>query len=151
MITLTRTQSDHPDFQRLVMELNRYLAGVNGETHDFFMQFNQTDHLRHVIVAYEEGRAVGCGAMRAFDETAMEIKRMFVPIDCRGRGVASAVLQELEQWAGELGFLRCILETARSMHDAVGLYTKAGYTVIPNYGPYAEVETSVCFEKQLPG
>lgn len=148
MITLKRTTSDNPDFQGLVSELDKYLAIRNGEAHEFFAQFNQIDRIKHVVLAYEEERAVGCGAMKEHQPGIMEIKRMFVPAEQRGKGIASAVLSELEGWAKELGCSKCILETGGDMKEAVALYTKRRYRVIPNYGQYAGVADSICFEKE---
>ena len=74
---------------------------------------------------------------------------MFVPVEMRGKGIAVAVLKELENWARELGFEKCILETGDKMQEAIGLYKKCGYYIIPNYGQYEKVERSICFEKML--
>jgi putative acetyltransferase len=149
MLTLKRTTSDHPDFRHLVALLDQYLAERNGNTHGFYSQYNKLDLIRNVVVVYEDDEAVGCGAMKAYDKDTMEIKRMYVPVEKRGNGIASKVLKDLENWARELGFNRCVLETGKSMTDAVGLYTKSHFKVIPNYGQYANVENSVCFEKEL--
>ncbi|WP_431216480.1 GNAT family N-acetyltransferase [Puia sp. P3] len=48
--------------------------------------------MREVIVAYEEGALVGCGAIRAFTNEATEVKRMYVRPDRRGLGIASTIL-----------------------------------------------------------
>jgi len=105
--------------------------------------------LRHVVVAYKKDAPVGCGAIKPYDDATMEVKRMFVPLEHRGSGVAVAVLHELEHWAKELGFGKCILETGIKMPEAIGLYKKSGYSQIDNYGQYAGVASSVCFEKSL--
>ncbi len=149
MITLKRTNSEDIDFQSLVHELDKDLAIRDGEDHDFFDQFNKIDMLKHVVVAYKGEVPVGCGAIKKYDEETMEVKRMFVPLELRGHGIASLVLQELEQWAAELGFGKCILETGIKMPEAIRLYQKSSYTQIRNYGQYAGVESSVCFEKVL--
>lgn len=148
-MTLTRTASDNPDFRFLVTELDKYLAVRNGDANDFFIQFNKVDHIKHVVLASENDQTVGCGAMKEYEPGIMEIKRMFVPAKHRGKGIASAVLRELETWAKELGYKKCILETGNDMLEAVGLYTKSGYRIIPNYGQYENVADSVCFEKEL--
>lgn len=149
MITIRRTSSDNADFRFLVSELDRYLAIRNGEANDFFVQFNQIDQIKHVVLAYENDEVAGCGAMKEYDPGSMEIKRMFVPGEKRGKGIASTVLKELEIWAKELGYGKCILETGNDMKEAVGLYKKSNYQIIPNYGQYENVAGSVCFEKEL--
>jgi putative acetyltransferase len=149
MFTFLRTDSTNTDFINLVKELNAYFAVIDGEDHAFYNQFNKIENLKNVIVAYENDKAVGCGAIRAFSTGAMEVKRMYVLPVCRGKGIASKILAELEICAKELGHNTCILETHKKQADAVALYSKAGYKVIPNYGQYANMETSVCFEKTL--
>ncbi|MFA6261450.1 MAG: GNAT family N-acetyltransferase [Bacteroidia bacterium] len=149
MHSLHRTTSSDPDFQKLVIELDNDLAIRNGDSNTFFAQYNKIDLIQHVVVAYEDKIPVGCGAMKAYDATAMEIKRMFVPVEQRGKGIAACVLMELQQWAKELGYQKCVLETGDKMPEAIALYKKNGFSIIPNYGPYAEVESSVCFEKEI--
>jgi ribosomal protein S18 acetylase RimI-like enzyme len=58
-------------------------------------------------------------------------------------------LGELEPWATELAYENCLLETGKRQPEAIGLYKKNGYKLIPNYGQYAEMGNSVCFEKSL--
>lgn len=149
MYKVKRTDSDDSDFQRLVIELDKDLAIRDGEDHAFFAQFNKIAAIKHVVVAYEAGDAVGCGAIKEYEENIVEVKRMFVPLEKRGKGIASIVLGELESWAKELGYQKCILETGKKQPEAIRLYQKNNYTTIKNYGQYANVESSVCFEKQL--
>jgi GNAT superfamily N-acetyltransferase len=74
---------------------------------------------------------------------------MFVLPSQRNKGVASLVLNALENWAKELHYPKCILETSTKQPDAIALYTKNAYKIIPNYAPYENVAVSVCFEKIL--
>ena len=148
-LTIIRTNSENADFLQLVQELDRYLAIRNGDSNDFFAQFNKVENLAQVVLVYLDNIPVGCGAIKEFDSETMEIKRMFVPNNLRGKGIASQVLRELEVWTKELGYKKTILETGKDMVDAVGLYQKNQYQIIPNYGQYIEVESSVCMEKIL--
>ena len=149
MVNMIRTDSDNPDFRELVRLLDLDLAIRDGEEHAFYSQFNQLDKIRYAIVAYSENLPVGCGALRAYSQDAVEVKRMFVLPELRGRGIAGQVLAELETWAGELGFASCMLETGKKQPEAIHLYQKAGYELIPNYGQYLEVENSVCMGKKI--
>ena len=149
MIELRRTNSDNADFRELVRALDQDLAIRDGEDHSFFAQFNKIDSIRHVVVAYQNDIPVGCGAIKQYDAETMEVKRMFVPLALRGQGIASRVLTELEQWCKELHFKKCILETGEKQPEAIRLYHKNNYKVIPNFGQYADVASSVCFEKTV--
>lgn len=149
MIQLIRTSSDNEDFASLVGELDQELAERDGAEHAFFAQFNKIDRIKYVVLAYENQEALACGAIKAFDESSMEVKRMYAKRACRGKGIASLVLKELENWALELGYKTCVLETGIRQPEAIRLYEKNGYTLIPNYGQYAEVADSRCFEKKL--
>ena len=148
-MTIKRTSSSDPGFTRLVRQLDADLAIRDGNQHDFYHQFNGIDQLKQVVVAYENNEAIGCGAIKELDSQSMEIKRMFTLPALRGKGIAFQVLTELEKWTAELGFKRCILETGKKMPEAIRLYQKSGYSQIPNYGQYAGIDNSVCFEKSL--
>lgn len=149
MFTILRTNSDNKDFIELVKQLDTFLAEVDGSEHAFYAQFNKTDKLKYVVIAYEDARPVACGAIREFDPRTMEVKRMYTLSGYRGKGIASKVLAELETWAAELSYTICVLETGKRQPEAIRLYEKSGYKNIPNYGQYAGMENSVCFEKTL--
>lgn len=149
MVRLIKTNSENKDFIELVKYLDSELAQRDGEDHSFFAQFNKIDKIKYVVIAYENDLPVSCGAIKEFDEYSMEVKRMFTFVEHRGKGIASIVLAELEKWAYDLSFSKCILETGIKQPEAIRLYKKNGYELIPNYGQYAGVETSRCFEKKL--
>lgn len=148
-ITLLRTDSGNDDFQQLVRQLDSDLGIRDGKDHSFYAQFNKIDMIRHVVVAYDQGKPVGCGAIKQYDDNTMEVKRMFVPVENRGQGIASIILKELESWSKELKYQKCILETGKRQPEAISLYQKNNYIIIPNFGQYKGVENSVCFEKVL--
>jgi GNAT superfamily N-acetyltransferase len=151
MLDIVRTDSSNPDFIQLVQLLDADLAFRDGAEHSFYAQFNKIDNIKNVVLAFEEGHAVGCGAIKQFNPRTMEVKRMYVVTEKRGRGIAGKILTELEHWAVELRYETCILETGRKQPEAIALYTRCGYNRTSNYGQYAGVENSVCFEKQLRG
>jgi len=146
---IARTTADNADFRALVQLLDQDLRVRNGEADAFYAQYNKLDHIRYAVVAYLDGEAVGCGAIKEFTPQQMEVKRMYVRSAHRGQGAAPAVLAELEQWARELGYAYCVLETGLMNPEAIRLYDKSGYQRIPNYGQYAGVESSVCMQKAL--
>jgi GNAT superfamily N-acetyltransferase len=148
-IELLRTDSDNADFRELVHLLDADLAIRDGAEHAFYAQFNKIDKIREVVVAYKNEKAVGCGAFRKYTENSVEIKRMFVRAENRERGIARQILAELESWAKELNYSECILETGLKQPEAISLYQKSGYQIIPSYGQYLNVENSVCMRKLM--
>ena len=149
MLSLKKTNSENQDFIGLVALLDADLKIRDGEDHDFYNQFNKIDSIKHVLVAYFNEVPVGCGAIKEYDAHITEVKRMYVLPKFRGQGIASKILIELEQWASDLSYKKCILETGIMQPEAIALYNRCGYTIIPNYGQYSGVENSYCFEKQL--
>ena len=147
--SLLRTDASHPGFCQLVTELDKDLAIRDGNEHAFFAQFNKLHDINHVVVVMDGELPVGCGAFKPFADGVVEVKRMYVPTAHRQKGIASLVLNELERWADELGYGRCVLETGQKQPEAIALYNKRGYRLTPNYGQYIGVESSVCFEKEL--
>jgi GNAT superfamily N-acetyltransferase len=149
MITLLRSDSENNDFRELVKLLDADLAIRDGEEHSFYSQFNKIDKIKHVVIAYEDKIPVGCGAIKEYTYDTMEVKRMFVSPQNRKKGIASKILTGLENWALELSYSKCILETGKKQPEAIELYKKSGYNIIPNYGQYTGVVNSICFEKTL--
>lgn len=149
MLKIIRTDSNNEDFQDLVRLLDAELKVRDGAEHDFYAQFNKLDLIKHVVLADENDQTIGCGAFKQYDEKSVEIKRMFVRLEQRGKGVAVEILNELENWAIENGFKFAVLETGFNQPEAIRLYEKSGYKVIPNYGQYEGVENSVCMKKTL--
>lgn len=149
MLRLIRTTSENTDFQQLVQLLDRDLAQRDGDEHGFYAQYNKIDLIKHAVVAYAGDEPVGCGAFKEYAPDSVEIKRMFVLPVHRQRGVARAVLAELEGWAAELGYATCVLETGKRQPEAIALYQRSGYAFTPNYGQYIGIDNSVCLRKRL--
>lgn len=149
MVELIRTNSENVDFLELVKLLDVELSVRDGDDHAFYAQFNKPVGLNGVVVAYAEKESVGCGAIKKYSGDIVEIKRMFVHPEKRGLRIGSVILSELEIWAAELGFAECILETGFKQPEAIALYKRSGYEVIPNYGQYVGVDSSVCMKKAI--
>ncbi|MGB1170368.1 MAG: GNAT family N-acetyltransferase [Flavobacteriaceae bacterium] len=147
MSKIVRTDAKNSDFLRLISELDAYLRITDGDDHEFYNQFNTLEKIKNVVIAYQNDKAIGCGAFRAIDKKTVEIKRMFVKKKYRGTKTASSILQALEEWVSEEGFKKCILETGDRQIEAIKFYIKSGYIKIANYGQYAQMDNSNCFEK----
>ena len=147
MSKIVRTDAKNSDFLRLISELDAYLRITDGDDHEFYNQFNGLDNIKNVVIAYQDNQAIGCGAFKKLDNETIEIKRMYVKFAHRGSGTAQAILNSLELWASEKDFKKCILETGDRQIEAIKFYKKAGYIRIANYGQYAQMDNSNCFEK----
>jgi GNAT superfamily N-acetyltransferase len=101
------------------------------------------------LVAWFDEEPVGCGGVRAHAGDVGELKRMYVTPGARRRGIARAVLTELETRARGLGYARLRLETGVRQPEAIGLYRSAGYEPIAPYGVYRDEPLSRCFEKRI--
>ena len=103
---IKRTDSGNTDFIEFVHQLDAELASRDGDQHSFYAQFNKIDQIKHAIVIYEGDSPIGCGAIKPFAENTMEIKRMYTLPACRGKGIASRILLELDA----LGFPTVFVE-----------------------------------------
>jgi len=146
---IVRTNSENVGFIELVSFLDQDLAERDGDDHSFYAQFNKIDTIKYVVLVFDQDVPIACGAMKEFDKQTMEIKRMYTTNNRRGKGIAARILNELEIWATELSYSKCVLETGINQSEAIGLYKKSGYSIIPNYGQYANVQDSRCFEKVI--
>lgn len=148
MIVIKKTTSDDLDFKYLTRLFDDYLVDIDGDEKDFFALYNQI-YIQNVLICYDNETAVGCGAYKEYEPKVAEIKRMFVLPEQRGKGIAASLLNQLELWAAESGYTSCILETSVRLESAIALYKKAGYEIIPNYGQYVGVQSSVCMKKTI--
>ncbi len=112
----------------------------------------------HFIVRYDGSRPVAMGGWRfsdvvrvqlGFDDRVVELKRMYVVPDRRGRGHARRVLRHLEQSAATAGAGWMVLETGSMQPEAVALYRSCGYVDVPAFGHYAGSPHSIHLGKRL--
>jgi putative acetyltransferase len=151
-VTIAAEPFDSPDARRLISALDAHLSSRYPPEQRFGPNLKPEQlaaGLGTFVVARVDGRAVGCGAVRLLDESTVEVKRMYVEPELRGRGVAKDVLAYLEAAGRELGAQRSVLETGIYQDEAIGLYRWAGYSQVECWGEYAGSPTSVCFEKKI--
>ena len=148
-VQLKRTINSDVDFRLLISKLDNELNDVHDNQRQVYDQYNQVDLIQTVVVAYIENLPVACGCFKPFDRNTVEIKRMFVLPDFRGKGISKIILNELENWAKEMGFTKTVLETGIKLPSAIALYQKSGYSRAENYGVYKDLGDSICFEKSL--
>lgn len=146
---ILRTNSDNKDFRKLVRLLDQDLNGINGEEQADYDKHNVIDFLDTIVLYYMGSTPVACGAFKEYEKDTVEIKRIYVNRDYRGRGISKLVVKELEIWAKELGNKKAILETGMLQKAAIGLYERLNYVVIDNYEPYVNLPNSLCMGKSL--
>ena len=105
------------------------------------------------ILVWQEGKAVGCGAVRPLSDDLSgetgELKRIFVTASARRQGISRLLMARLQEEARRLGYKRLCLETGTPQFEAMALYESDGWHSIPTYGEYAGDPLSVCYGKAL--
>lgn len=79
----------------------------------------------------------------------LEVKKVFTTPQARGRGVAKALLADLERYARECGAASLVLQTGPLQEAAIALYLQLGYVQIPAFGKYTAIPGALCYEKVL--
>ena len=110
------------------------------------------------VVGYDNGRPVAMGGWRlsetaraelGFQGRVVELRRMYVIPESRGRGLARSVLDHLEMTAADAGADWMVLETGSPQPEAVALYRSSGYQPIAAFGHYATSARSIHLGKRL--
>ncbi|MCR5049435.1 MAG: GNAT family N-acetyltransferase [Saccharofermentans sp.] len=145
------TDGNDEDFRKFYLKTEEFYSSIVGglKNREAFVPYNLSESISDVLIASVDGVAVGCAGLKAYSDSDVEIKRVWVDPEFRGNHISSAMMDALEQRAAELGFGRAILQTRPQMEAAVHLYTKRGYELIDNYPPYDKLEGAICFAKRL--
>jgi GNAT superfamily N-acetyltransferase len=112
-------------------------------------QYNKVPDIKTAAIISLNSEPVACGCFKEFDKDTIEIKRMYVNKQHRGKGLSKEVLKQLEAWAIETGYCFAVLETSIHFDTAKALYASNGYTIISNYPPYVGLKESVCMRKAI--
>jgi len=138
--------------QSLIATLNRELSAQYPEegANHFRLDPEQVAEGRGAfLVVFVDSQPLGCGAVRLIDGDTAELKRMFIALSARGKGLGRALLVALEDEARRLGAGRLVLETGPRQHAALAMYHSAGFREIPPFGEYVGAPLSLCFGKDL--
>ena len=132
--SFVKTDGTNKDFIELSSELDDFLyKEVGGEKQkQQYSQYNKLDSIHDVILVYHNKECVRCGSYKFYDEETVELKRIFIKKNERGLGIGSELVRRLEADARISGFRYAILETGEILTDAIKLYKKMKYQVIPN-------------------
>ena len=145
------TDGADKDFAYLCKELDTSIDKLVGNKFDRkpYIQYNQRDNIRDVIITYNQNELVGCASYKKYEQDIAELKRVFVKTAYRGQGIARKMLDELESRAREQGYKTMILETGEVLAASMNLYRSSGYEITENYGQYAGMAVSICMKKSL--
>jgi N-acetylglutamate synthase-like GNAT family acetyltransferase len=145
------TDGNNEEFHRFYLETEDYYSSIVGgkKNREGFIPYNLSESISDVLLAYMDGVAVGCAGLKKYNDSDVEIKRVWVEPDYRGRHIATELMDRIEDKAREMGFKRAVLQTRPIMEDAVGLYEKRGYELIGNYPPYDKLEGAICMALNL--
>jgi putative acetyltransferase len=153
-ITIERVTRSTDELAALIGELDGALGAQYEphQRHGLSLAQLFEPHMRFFIARFD-GTAAGCGGVALFDDYA-EVKRMYTQPASRGRGLAKALLQRIEQETRAAGKPVLRLETGPYQHEAIGLYQRLGFVACAAFGAYAamparNIEMSVFFEKSL--
>lgn len=150
-MNLVFTNGEDPHFLMLCTQLDEELDQLAGgaSKREPYLPLNSLEQMHDVVLAYEQGKAVGCCAFRVYGGETAELKRLFVKPEYRGRGLSKLLVEALEQRARRKGFQKMILETGEPLRAAIGLYCSMGFSKMENYGPYRNLPDSICMKKIL--
>ncbi len=145
------TDGSNEDFHKFYLKTEEFYSSIVGglKNRAAFVPYNISESITDVLIASVSGVAVGCAGLKAYSDSDVEIKRVWVDPEFRGNHISTAMMDALEKKASELGFKRAILQTRPQMEEAVHLYTKRGYVLIEKYPPYDKLEGAICFAKEL--
>lgn len=148
---IKKVEYDNPDFIKLCDELDAFLnIAIGGESkREKYKKFNHLDTMDVVLIAYDNEKPIGCGALRKYSEEETEVKRVFVREDYRGLNIGGRLLEELICHAKQMGFERMILETGEFLAASVKLYRRHGFEQIENYGAYKDMPESLCMGREI--
>lgn len=145
------TDGTDESFQKFYIITEDYYSKIVGgiENRKSYVPYNISISIQDVLIAYFDSVPVACSGLKKYSENDIEIKRVWVKPEYRGKHIASNMMMQIEMKAREQGFQRTILQTREIMSDAVGLYKKLGYYQIDNYPPYDKMDGAICFAKDL--
>jgi putative acetyltransferase len=148
---------DQPQVRALLQVLDECLGSLYAPQHNHILSVDELLSPQVVfMVARQQGRAVGCGALRRMAGEAAtagqaygEIKRMVVEPALRCGGIGAALLARLEQQLVDEGLKLAVLETGAAQAQAVALYERCGYRRRAAFATYPDNGLSLFYEKRL--
>lgn len=141
-----RTTSEDVDFKFLEKQLDDELFEIYGDMQSNYSSHNTVIDLKTIIIFVDQ-KPIGCGCLKFLDCDLAEVKRVYVSLEYRDRGVAKIIVKEIEKLAIESNIKNIILQTGSRQKAAGNLYESMGYKLTENYGPYVNDSNSICMKK----
>ena len=148
-IKIIRTDTLNPKVKELIKDLDKELRNYYGDIQDSYTPHNDVSKGFPAILFEQNGIPIGCGAFKPYDKISGELKRIFLKKEVRGKGLSKLIVKALENWMLEDNLSIAILECGDRQPEAIGLYQKLDYKVIPKYGVYVDMPNSICMRKDL--
>ncbi|MEJ8562706.1 GNAT family N-acetyltransferase [Yoonia sp. GPGPB17] len=149
MIIVERTDPHHPQATALLKQSHTLMRSLFPPEDNFYLDINDLVAPNiHFYTAREGDDVLGTGALMVKPGYG-EVKSMFVSEAARGKGVAAALLRQIEDTAIEEGVPMLKLETGNVLHAAHRLYERHGFTTCDVFGDYVTTKSSIFMEKQL--
>ena len=130
----------HLQVLALFSQHDDFIIDFLGEDKIYYTRYNSDEKIDSVWLAYDGIHPAGCIACRKKPEGVMEVKRLFIQKEYRGRGISKMLLTALENHARELGYGKLFLDTRITLEPAVSLYRKSGFEIIFKQGLYVQLE-----------
>ena len=149
MIIVAPTDPRHPQATALLKQSHALMQSLFPPEDNFYLDVDQlVDPSIHFFGARIGADICGTGALKVADGYG-EVKSMFVAEEARGKGVADAILRQIEDQAREEGLPILRLETGNVLYAAHKLYRRHGFVTCGVFGDYAEAKSSIFMEKPL--
>ncbi|PJI92998.1 putative acetyltransferase [Yoonia maricola] len=149
MIIVERTDPHHPQATALLKQSHALMKSLFPPEDNFYLDIDDlVAPSIHFYAAREGGDILGTGALMIKPDYG-EVKSMFVSEAARGKGVAAAILRQIEDTAREEGVSILKLETGNLLHAAHRLYARHGFTNCGVFGDYVTAKSSLFMEKPL--
>lgn len=149
MIFVEKTDPHDPQATALLRQSHALMQSLFPPEDNFYLEIADlaAPHI-HFFTARDGDTRCGTGAL-AIKDGYGEVKSMFVAEHARGKGVAGALLRQIEDTAREQGLPLLRLETGNVLHAAHRLYGRHGFTPCGVFGTYTNAASSIFMEKRL--
>ncbi|HEV8036797.1 GNAT family N-acetyltransferase [Yoonia sp.] len=149
MIIVARTDPHHPQATALLKQSHALMQELFPPEDNFYLDIDDLVAPDiHFFTARIGEDILGTGALMIKPDYG-EVKSMFVAEAARGKGIAAALLRQIEDTARDEGLHMLKLETGNVLKAAHRLYARHGFIECGVFGDYANAKSSVFMEKAL--